>query len=111
MPRPDLKLSRLSSLALLASLAFGAPPPAPAAQPLLDSAGKGLPTLAPLISQVTPAVVNISIKSRSAAEDNPLLRDPFFRRFFNVPDRPPQEMAAGSGVSVTMTCAAFLMTW
>jgi len=23
-----------------------------------------------------------------------LLRDPFFRRFFNVPDRPPQEMAA-----------------
>ena len=100
MPRPDIKLPRLSVLALLASLALGVPAPAMAAQPVPESAGKALPTLAPLISQVTPAVVNISIKSRSAAEDNPLLRDPFFRRFFNVPDRPPQEMAAGSGVIV-----------
>ena len=45
-------------------------------------------------------MVNISIKPRTATDDNPLLRDPFFRRFFNVPDRPPQEMAAGSGVIV-----------
>jgi Do/DeqQ family serine protease len=87
-------LALLSALWLCASLGAGA------AQPLPDIGGKGMPTLAPVISQVTPAVVNISIKSRSAAEDNPLLRDPFFRRFFNVPDRPPQEMAAGSGVIV-----------
>jgi serine protease Do/serine protease DegQ len=59
-----------------------------------------MPTLAPLVSQVTPAVVNISVKSRSALENNPLLRDPFFRRFFNVPDGPQQEVAAGSGVIV-----------
>jgi serine protease Do/serine protease DegQ len=70
------------------------------AQPFPDVTRSPMPTLAPLISQVTPAVVNISIKSRSATDDNPLLRDPFFRRFFNVPDRPPQEMAAGSGVIV-----------
>ena len=70
------------------------------AQPLPDSSRQGMPTLAPLVSQVTPAVVNISIKSRSALDDNPLLRDPFFRRFFNVPDRPQQEVAAGSGVIV-----------
>ena len=69
------------------------------AQPLPDMSRQGMPTLAPLISQVTPAVVNISIKSRSPLEDNPLLRDPFFRRFFNVPNQ-PQEMAAGSGVIV-----------
>lgn len=80
---------------LAAALALAGVLPLRAAQPL-----PGVPTLAPLIAQVTPAVVNISIKSRSAAEDNPLLRDPFFRRFFNVPDRPPQEMAAGSGVIV-----------
>src|SRR3954468_18985727 len=94
-------LNRLcSALALLTALGLCATIGAGAAQPLPDMGGKGMPTLAPLISQVTPAVVNISIKSRSAAEDNPLLRDPFFRRFFNVPDRPPQEMAAGSGVIV-----------
>jgi len=71
-----------------------------AAIPFSDGRG-GVPTLAPLIAEVTPAVVNISTVSRSAAETNPLLRDPFFRRFFEVPDRPQrQERAAGSGVIV-----------
>jgi len=100
MSRLDNPIRCLGTLVLAAALAAGFAPPAAAAQPLPEIAGKGLPTLAPLIAQVTPAVVNISIKSRSPAEDNPLLRDPFFRRFFNVPDRPPQEMAAGSGVIV-----------
>ena len=68
-----------------------------AAQPQFDS--RGLPTLAPLVNDVTPAVVNISVVTRSPVEDNPLFRDPFFRRFFNVPDR-PREQAAGSGVIV-----------
>ncbi|MEO6065469.1 MAG: Do family serine endopeptidase [Lysobacterales bacterium] len=100
MSKLDKLLRNLAVSASLAALALCSAPPSIAALPLADIAGKGLPTLAPLIAQVTPAVVNISIKSRSAAEDNPLLRDPFFRRFFNVPDRPPQEMAAGSGVIV-----------
>ncbi len=60
-----------------------------------------LPTLAPVVSQVTPAVVNISVVTRSPVEDNPLFQDPFFRRFFNLPDRPQrEEQAAGSGVIV-----------
>jgi Do/DeqQ family serine protease len=60
-----------------------------------------LPTLAPLVNEVTPAVVNISVVTRSPLEDNPLFRDPFFRRFFNLPDRPQrQEQASGSGVIV-----------
>jgi Do/DeqQ family serine protease len=69
-----------------------------AAQPPVDA--RGLPTLAPLVDKVTPAVVNISVITRAPIEDNPLFRDPFFRRFFNLPDRPPQsqEQAAGSGV-------------
>ncbi|HEX2830938.1 MAG TPA: Do family serine endopeptidase [Burkholderiales bacterium] len=61
----------------------------------------GLPTLAPLVNQVTPAVVNISVVTRAPMEDNPLFRDPFFRRFFNLPERPQRrEQAAGSGVIV-----------
>ena len=100
MSRLNNPIRSPGALVLAAALAAGFAPPAAAAQPLPEIAGKGMPTLAPLIAQVTPAVVNISIKSRSPAEDNPLLRDPFFRRFFNVPDRPPQEMAAGSGVIV-----------
>ena len=77
-----------------------------AAIPLHAQAGagpdsRGLPTLAPLVNQVTPAVVNISVVTRAPMEDNPLFRDPFFRRFFNLPDRPQRrEQAAGSGVIV-----------
>jgi Do/DeqQ family serine protease len=62
---------------------------------------KGMPTLAPMLSQVTPAVVNISVVTRSPMEDNPLFRDPLFRRFFNIPDEASRgEQSAGSGVIV-----------
>ncbi len=65
----------------------------------------GLPTLAPLLAEVTPAVVNISVESRQTAEMNPLFNDPFFRRFFDMPQMPEQplprqQMSAGSGVIV-----------
>jgi Do/DeqQ family serine protease len=61
---------------------------------------KGVPTLAPMLAQVTPAVVNISVVTRSPMEDNPLFRDPLFRRFFNIPDQASREQSAGSGVIV-----------
>ena len=75
--------------------------PALTASPPIDNARQGLPTLAPLVNEVTPAVVNISVITRSPLEDNPLFRDPYFRRFFNLPDRPQRrEQASGSGVIV-----------
>jgi len=87
-------LTRLAAAALLAPAAAAA-----AAPPQTDA--RGLPTLAPLVNEVTPAVVNVSVVTRSPLEDNPLFRDPFFRRFFNLPERPQRrEQAAGSGVIV-----------
>ena len=62
----------------------------------------GLPTLAPMLEEVTPAVVNISVYTAAPEHVNPLFRDPFFRRFFNLPNparRPPRQ-SAGSGVIV-----------
>ncbi|MBI4291436.1 MAG: Do family serine endopeptidase [Betaproteobacteria bacterium] len=53
-----------------------------------------------MLAKATPAVVNISVQMRDPAENNPLLRDPFFRRFFNLPDQPRGEQSAGSGVIV-----------
>lgn len=68
--------------------------------PVMDGKN-GVPTLAPLLQEVTPAVVNISVQTRSAIEDNPLFRDPFFRRFFNIPDQAERpEQSAGSGVII-----------
>jgi serine protease Do/serine protease DegQ len=51
---------------------------------------------------VTPAVVNIATKGRIAQQRNPLLNDPFFRRFFDIPDIPTEReiVSAGSGVIV-----------
>lgn len=74
--------------------------PAEAALPL-GAVGGG--TIAPMLEQVTPAVVNISVLSQAPQAENPLLRDPFFRRFFNLPDQMPQskpQVSAGSGVII-----------
>ena len=64
-----------------------------------------MPSLAPMIKRVSPAVVSIGIQGSVREQGrNPLFDDPFFRRFFNVPpdsgarERPFQ--SAGSGVIV-----------
>ncbi len=67
--------------------------------------GQEVPTLAPLVKQVEPAVVSIATKGTVSAPANPLMEDPFFRRFFGFPDqqqqrRPRQVQSAGSGVIV-----------
>ncbi len=64
--------------------------------------GQPLPTLAPMLERATPAVVNIATQSRVALRRNPLLDDPFFRHFFNIPDQPRERRAqsVGSGVVV-----------
>jgi len=63
--------------------------------------GQTLPSLAPMLDRVTPAVVNIATYTTVQVR-NPLLEDPFFRRFFNVPDqqRYRRTQSAGSGVVV-----------
>jgi len=87
-----VRVATFMLMLLLAAHAVGAALP-------LDA--KGMPTLAPMLAQVTPAVVNISVITRAPMEDNPLFRDPLFRRFFNIPDEPSAgEQSAGSGVIV-----------
>jgi Do/DeqQ family serine protease len=60
----------------------------------------GMFSLAPVLEKVTPAVVNIAVLQRSPEEQNPLLRDPFFRRFFGFPEETRPQISAGSGVIV-----------
>ncbi|MDX2144462.1 MAG: Do family serine endopeptidase [Rhodospirillaceae bacterium] len=64
----------------------------------------GMPTLAPMIQKATPAVVSIAVKSKVDMADNPMFNDPFFRRFFDMPDRIPENQresqSAGSGVII-----------
>jgi serine protease Do/serine protease DegQ len=73
-----------------------------AALPQADSQGAALPSLAPMVERVSPAVVNISTSSQLRVQESPLYRDPFFRFFFDAPAQPRQRRAQslGSGVIV-----------
>lgn len=104
-------MNRSSVLAAALALVFGsgallhtATTFAAAAPPALNEAG--VPSLAPMIKKVSPAVVNIATRGtiKQRQPQNPLLDDPFFRRFFDVPPemgpRERQFQSAGSGVII-----------
>ena len=76
-----------------------------ASLPTATGEGEPLPSLAPMLERVSPAVVNIATHTRVRSQPNPLMEDPFFRRFFNMPEQRgpvPERRAtsAGSGVIV-----------
>jgi Do/DeqQ family serine protease len=94
----------LSALLLAGAVAAAAPaPPAALAGAPIPEVGGVMPTLAPMLARITPGVVNIAVHSR-VREQNPLLQDPFFRRFFNLPQsqhsQERETEATGSGVIV-----------
>jgi serine protease Do/serine protease DegQ len=94
------RLAALTSALLITLLAFS-----PVAYTALPASidGQSLPSLAPLVEQTAPAVVSIQTKTTVSAQNNPLMQDPFFRRFFGVPEgqqRQREVSAAGSGVIV-----------
>jgi len=97
----DARAGQLVATCLVALGLFGAPQ-ASAALPLAVGETP-MPTLAPMIKRVSPAVVNIATRGtiRDRSPQNPLLDDPFFKRFFDIPDMGPRErqfQSAGSGV-------------
>ena len=98
-------MRRWAAVAAAATLAAGcalaAGGAAHAVTPPLPTRG-GVPTLAPMLKQITPAVVNISVAVAAPERHNPLFRDPFFRRFFDLPEDAParRRRSAGSGVIV-----------
>ncbi len=73
-----------------------------AALPSAPVADAPMPSLAPMVKRISPAVVNIATRGtvkEKPGQRNPLMDDPFFRRFFDVP-RERQFQSAGSGVIV-----------
>ena len=86
----------LAAAALMAVLPrFGAA----ALPPIVD--GQPLPSLAPMLDKVTPAVVNINSKTRVKVR-SPFMDDPFFRQFFGMQNAPREriEQSLGSGVII-----------
>ena len=72
-------------------------PGAPAPGSYRDAAGRAM-----------PAVVNI-LTSKALREAHPLLKDPFFRRFFGD-KMPPQEQMASLGSGVIVSADGYILT-
>lgn len=71
-----------------------------AGAPIPEIGGAPVQSLAPVVSRITQGVVGISVRGR-VREDNPLLQDPMFRRFFSMQQPIEREtQATGSGVIV-----------
>ncbi len=95
--RPRLLLLTLTASLFLTQAGLAAIPAAVGDTPV--------PSLAPLVKKAAPSVVSIATKGTVSARQNPLMEDPFFRRFFGDPRRQPRQRerevrSAGSGVIV-----------
>ncbi|HEY0975292.1 MAG TPA: DegQ family serine endoprotease [Solimonas sp.] len=80
------------------------PEPARADIPVAIPLQQSTPSLAPMLKKIMPGVVNISVTGSVEVQNpmGPLMEDPFFRRFFGVPDQPQERefQSVGSGVIV-----------
>lgn len=92
----NLNLSRAYFLAFYLALFM----PAHAGLPVAID-GDPLPSLAPMLENTTPAVVNISTRGKTRVQSS-LFNDPLFQRFFNIPglETEQETQSLGSGVIV-----------
>ena len=101
-----MNLRQKFASATLAAAFLGGPASTYALSPAAPADAAPMPSLAPMVKRVSAAVVNIATKGtikEQPGQRNPLMDDPFFRRFFDSPDSKPRERqfrSAGSGVIV-----------
>ncbi|MGH8146117.1 MAG: Do family serine endopeptidase [Rhodanobacteraceae bacterium] len=104
MPSVARMLLGFRSLAIVAVLAGLVTMPALAGTLPIAVDGQKLPSLAPMLAKVSPAVVNISSTSHRRVAVNPFFSDPIMRQFFGLPAEPPSrelvQQSLGSGVIV-----------
>ncbi|WP_031431232.1 DegQ family serine endoprotease [Methylomicrobium agile] len=96
------KFAKQYAIPLLLTASLGISTPATAGLPAFLG-GQSVPSLAPMLEKSMPAVVNISTTTNIEVAENPLLQDPFFRHFFNLPNQSPrqqQKNSLGSGVII-----------
>ncbi|MBI4696733.1 MAG: DegQ family serine endoprotease [Gammaproteobacteria bacterium] len=104
-----IRARRPLAAGLLAAALVAAPNVTPAAEPPAALIGNEMPSLAPMLEKVTPAVVNIAAEGHVKLQANPLFNDPFFRRFFNVPDMPRERKTASLGSGFIVDAARGLV--
>ncbi|WP_373054394.1 trypsin-like peptidase domain-containing protein, partial [Thioalkalivibrio sp.] len=99
-------MRRLIPLLILAMAVLEAAPATAQLPAAVD--GQPLPSLAPMLERTIPGVVNIATRARVVESASPLFDDPFFRRFFDVPERERERQGLGSGVIVDADAGTIL---
>jgi Do/DeqQ family serine protease len=64
---------------------------------------------APIVQRVQPAVVNV-YAAKVVQNNNPLLDDPIFRRFFNLPGQQGEQMQRSLGSGVLVDASGLVVT-
>jgi Do/DeqQ family serine protease len=104
---PATRTRRSPCLVVALALALACALPAAAGTLPVAVNGQALPSLAPMLAKVSPAVVNISSTSHRRVAVNPFFSDPIMRQFFGLPAEPPSrelvQQSLGSGVIVNAT--------
>ncbi|MFP4683185.1 MAG: DegQ family serine endoprotease [Ectothiorhodospira sp.] len=99
MTYPIPAMRRLLACLILGVLVLHAP--GVVAQTFPAGSSEEKPTLAPVVRKAQPAVVNVSTVQQIEQAQHPLFQDPFFRRFFELPDLPQRRQnSLGSGVII-----------
>lgn len=81
----------------------GPPPSMPiaAVAPRTSAEARGLPTLAPMLRRILPAVVSVIVLTQEPAENDPRDGHSYMRRLFGAESQPQrQALGAGSGVII-----------
>ena len=78
-----LRTAALAVLMLATGMSGAGTTPVTPALAAFWGGGQAMPSLAPMLERVMPAVVNISTRARISTQENPLFKDPFFRYFFS----------------------------
>src|SRR5690625_6367424 len=63
--------------------------------------GQALPTLAPVIEKVMPAIVNVHTRTRVQVRSSPFFDVPFFRQFFEFRSVPRGRVRQSHGCGVS----------
>ena len=106
MRRANQLLARSSLCIALLTAIFASPVPAEAQRRVPSTQAEAQLSFAPVVKLVTPAVVNVFVKSRVRGVASPFANDPFFRRFFGERFGMPRsrvQNSLGSGVIVSPT--------
>lgn len=103
--KPILLTALLLPAAIAAGLTLMSPTHQAVASLPSAIAGQPLPSLAPMLKQAAPAVVNIAIQNRGRRAHSQLLEDPVLRHFFGMQEEAPRQQprrtqSMGSGVII-----------